>query len=855
MSTLKLSLSRWASIGALAIIGAATFEISLACGWYCVKSLPIPSTWFSTWFVYAAIACGLVFIAFLFAEPIRFRINYLPRLHRYPPLWFSLVIALALAAILDTVLPPLRSGLLPSWREIDVIGPLASAGVLGVALRSLPWQRKAGTEPTVSFTLPPTWTVLTDWFRREEPLTNGPDLLGHEPIADRIYDAVIRPDNQAIALIGPVGSGKSSILNAVKRRLCQKGCPLTIVAEFNCWAMPRPEDAPRVALERSIAALDAIVDSQAVRRLPTSYQRILAAEPTGKIGRLLGMDDVPDVADQLGKLSPLLEVIDGRLLLIVEDAERAGESFEVRHLERLLWTLRHVNRVSFILAFDAHRANFDYGKLCDMIERVPLISTDRVEEILAPAYAQWRKAIGGGLNASSGEERQDRLGLENVTEPMVRYFRRTHGDTVADAITALLTSPRNLKHFIRDVDRAWEQLHGEVELDDLIVLTALRHGGRQAFDFIVANAEAARSESRERDSLAGQAEKTVKARWEALRDSLAEPARVQDLVDILGLPQLSSKAAPPGRTLQGIHNDDPVDYLGRILAGRILPGEIRDQDVIKDIRAWKESRSVTMVERMVVAAPTSDQYVKVWEHYSQILSEGELVELAGTVVSEVLKRLRANASMQHPAMLAVWRRSNRRVARDSQTDWLIEQIRAAVPTSLGFATDLYQYWASVPHGVVSPEHRSRVRSAEVDAVRSSLANIASLLASLGSEHPYALTRLVYPPPTNEPPDTVPANSWGWLTELIVAAAKDAEEQIVPDVAVMIGDTTHGFRSGRFEQQYKLKREWMSELFGNRTLEMLRILADYDGSHEYAIAAKEEARQWLSEEWQPTQRVQ
>ena len=79
--------------------------------------------------------------------------------------------------------------------------------------------------------------------------------------------------------------------------------------------MPRPEDAPRMALEHVIDALDQVVDAQSVRRLPISYQRILAAEPTGRLSKLLGVDDAPDVLDQLRRLTPLLKVIEPHLHL------------------------------------------------------------------------------------------------------------------------------------------------------------------------------------------------------------------------------------------------------------------------------------------------------------------------------------------------------------------------------------------------------------------------------------------------------------------------------------------------------------------------------------------------------------
>ncbi len=56
----------------------------------------------------------------------------------------------------------------------------------------------------------------------------------------------------------------------------------------------------------------------------------------------------------------------------------------------------------------------------------------------------------------------------------------------------------------------------------------------------------------------------------------------------------------------------------------------------------------------------------------------------------------------------------------------------------------------------------------------------------------------------------------------------------------------GFRTGQFDQRYELKRDKLSEFFGDRTRVMLGLLAEYGGSNEYAVAAKEEAKKWIAE---------
>src|SRR5262249_51169249 len=157
---------------------------------------------------------------------------------------------------------------------------------------------------------------------------------------------------QAVALLGPFGSGKSSTLARVRSLLEDSDSPLVIVAEFNGWAIPEPVDAPRIALEQMIDALGRFIDVQRIRPLPEAYKRLVAAEPSGFFAKLIGTDVEGDPVTQLRQLEPVLEVLDARLVLLVEDADRAGDQFDSRHLARLLRALREVKGISYVLSID-----------------------------------------------------------------------------------------------------------------------------------------------------------------------------------------------------------------------------------------------------------------------------------------------------------------------------------------------------------------------------------------------------------------------------------------------------------------------------------------------------------------------
>jgi hypothetical protein len=73
--------------------------------------------------------------------------------------------------------------------------------------------------------------------------------------------------------------------------------------------------------------------------------------------------------------------------------------------------------------------------------------------------------------------RQERRQFD--TEVALGWFR-----PLTESIVTLVNTPRLLKLVVRRVHTAWNSLHGEIDIDDLIVLTVLRYGAPEAVDFL-----------------------------------------------------------------------------------------------------------------------------------------------------------------------------------------------------------------------------------------------------------------------------------------------------------------------------------------------------------------------------------
>ena len=522
---------------------------------------------------------------YVVTEPLRIRRRQWGNMLWYPPVWSAVLFGWVLAAVSERLPPGIRPQTAgPDWQHVYPIVPIVVALGIATFLRQLSWHRTA-TQPEPSAIRREggiTWQNIADWISvGERPIKSSErDLFHHQPVASRIAHVVGR-EKRPVALLGRFGTGKTSILSLARAELGRL-TPTVVVADFDVWAVPKPEDVPRLALNRIVAALDDHIDTTEFRSLPLAYQRLAAAEPTGRLASAFGLETSTDSLDEVERLTPVLEVLNARLVLVIEDIDRAGDEFDTRHLQRLLWALRQVERASFILAVDPDHAPLDFSKLCDAIELVPPVEVEHVARILRVAYDHWLTTF-SYIDPHQNRREGDKLNLRpEHAHPgkTMDYIQRTGRDAPLDALVSLLQTPRALKHVLRRVDYVWRNLHGEAELDDIVIVSALRHGAEPAYKFLIGGIEAARHEP---DAILPRT-KTVKEEWEKVIENIANGAAAKRLVDLLGIKQLTQDLAEnvTRSSPQGIHQDGPTDYFRRIVAEEVGPyGASRPEGVAR----------------------------------------------------------------------------------------------------------------------------------------------------------------------------------------------------------------------------------------------------------------------------------
>lgn len=555
-------------------------------------------------------------------EPIRIGKSHWRAIALYPPVLLSVAVAWTAAIAFEWWRPFDPAPGTPSlvaWFPNVIVATLL-AGV--VVMRQWHWRSSDSDGPAItSFDA----KSVQNWAACERPQREGePDLFKHDAIVQKVGAALAIP-GYSVALLGRFGSGKSSILNRV-------------------------------------------------------LQQLATAEPTGYAQKMLGIQEGHDATSELGRLERLLVAIDSRVVLVIEDVDRAGDTFDTRHLQRLLWALRSLERVAFVIAANVdHR--LDLGKLCDFRERIADLGGDEVAVVLAAAYQRWRIDLSAGdLPATPPSAERDRLGLEKVgANPQgAERFARGWFDQPADALAVLLKTPRDLKHLVRRVEQVWGRLHGEVDLEELIILSAIALKAPTVMDFLARNIGEARLQPHDMRPRS----KRVKPAWDSLLADLDDASAVKHLIGVLGIAQLMESSVIARRgSLQSVASEGPTDYFRRIESGQLGDGDVSDQSVLRDLYQWENSEGDALRIKLSSASGKTDAYGLRWEHFAPLHSDERLMLLTQAVIAGVMERESADATMESAALIPIWRASHPRFARDTHAAWLEDLILSPLPGS------------------------------------------------------------------------------------------------------------------------------------------------------------------------------
>jgi hypothetical protein len=283
-------------------------------------------------------------------------------------------------------------------------------------------------------------------------------------------------DGLVVALTGPWGEGKTSVLNMVRERL--EGEHARTVLSFNPWMFSGRDQLVRVFFEQVAAQLrlKGRVGQELADRL-LSYGQALApltfvplagawfgrvAAVASAIGDVRGnAAAVPPVEQQRAEIEAALGDLSEPLFVFIDDIDRLT-STEIRDMLSLVRLTAHFPKVIYLLAFDrmhVERAldEQDAGSGRGYLDKIVELSFD----LPAVSMTSRVEMLTGRLGAVPG--------IETVPFDSSRW-----GEVLGGVLLPLLATPRDVNRFVAMLPATLRMTGEEVTLVDVLALEAVR---------------------------------------------------------------------------------------------------------------------------------------------------------------------------------------------------------------------------------------------------------------------------------------------------------------------------------------------------------------------------------------------
>jgi len=719
---------------------------------------------------------------------------------------------------------------------------------------------------------------LIKWLEREEPVSEPTeDYFDAAPYARRI--ATLLKDNpvRTIGLIGPYGCGKSSILKMAGHYLRDSSANSigsaserlrpsndSVVSEVSGWGFQEGTIAHHI-LDTVIRELSDSIDCLEVASVPATYRRIMTN--SGGFARTLCalLSSHKNCEQVVQRLDNVVARAHIRLVIFLEDVDRniRGDDF-FNELAALLEDLKGLNNITFVLAIgQKYEGQQIMAKLCEHIEVVPNLAQGPALAVLRTFRDYCRKKYVGDREPHSAEDKEGRGGFDD-SATMDPFAHAGLISRPIDNLCKLLVTPRILKASLRRTWLAWRTIHGEIDLDHLLICSALRSTAPEAFFLINENVAHLRGLSSRSDT------EDAKKRNEQIRESLKKqladrsqacewnPETIAELIGFIfpGWEAGSSSHSPIAP--QGVQIGEPTDYWGRLNREELLPHEIRDQEIIRAIESWKQDRNAPAFRdlRIQNALFEVEGVAPRVEQFGDILTPKEVRDLASGLFDLILKKEKIAAARDYPGFIELWRLSLKK-RYDSHEKWILPEIVRALRKSLRFANDLYYYWRHQSENVDRSYPTPELRDSVVRHAQSVYASDHGVyMRALDRECPGSTRTLVVD--DSSPKAGGPGlenEDWSWFGPVLLSAASTDRELGIPQVVVLLTD----YESTPGDRGSTLHKAAFSDLvaehvFGNaRMRDLMELLArdfqaqPYDMEISVRFACCQgRAKEWLGE---------
>lgn len=769
----------------------------------------------------------------------------------YPATWQFGVIGAAIYSVLFLTFSDAGAAPATKWSSIGIFCAVVLVGVVFAVIFSRVVNH---TEPRLRCAeslsiglegLSSDPKTLVKWLAVEEPIEDvSDDYLDSSTTAQRLARLLRTEKFGTIGLIGPYGCGKSSLINLILNDLQQPNktddfVGVIITCRVRAWGIPGGQ-APSIILEQVVDALGQHVDCLSIRQLPGEYRAALSHSGSGILAwieSLLSNPRQPETV--LKRVDEILAAIGKRLVIFIEDLDRnPGSDHDIREVAALLDRLKRLRHLSFIFAVGPEiEASNILVRVCEHTETFQPLPDAAGFAILKAFRDQCRSLFGSDIDPLSEADREKNFGFINELARSVLASLHPDRDELPVALLELLNTPRLLKNVLGRVLRTWQHLHGEIDLDDLLVANAIRTSAPEAFAFIYDNYGRLQRLANGRFNRGDENEKKLQAllkeQWAAVsKILLINSSAVETLMDFLfpgalGLSYHNSKPHP-----QQIRFDSGVNYWTRFNAEEVPAHMLRDQDMIKALQAWNVSPASANIRGTSIPnlIYQSEQNATVMEQWGALyLDPVGVRSLALTVVNIALAEKGATACAENiPSFISLWRLSlEKRMEPSAHREWAKKMLNDTLRVSLLLAGDIFYYWGSQERGDRETLD-TNLRDYMINEMKSLLSLSPDALVRLlsPSSPPWALARMMMLTTKGRMPDGGEIDNgkiWAWFAPVLSAALVQKPAIMLPQIATLMTNDPHPFpgETPVFQFQWEL----LCDTFGDRLCEILEALGE------------------------------
>lgn len=311
------------------------------------------------------------------------------------------------------------------------------------------------------------------------------DRFGYSPFARHLADSLCRmapPEGLVVAIYGPWGTGKTTLLNFVSHYIAQK--PLSarpVEVSFNPWWFSGHEDLTRRFFQQFRAVLGKRKElaRAAVAKLAefadvVSVAPVPYASGAKVISRIFSRVD-EDVATLKASLTDALRKQNKRVLVVIDDIDRLNPE-EIRQLFRVVKAVADLPNVIYLMAFDREVVT----KALQVTEGVS--GEEYLEKIVqtpfelpCPDKAQLRLLFLDrltGLLADALTDSANDLRLRNILVEGIYHFIET---------------PRDVHRLTNALSVTYPAVRGEVNPGDFLAIETLRVFKPEVYSLIRGN--------------------------------------------------------------------------------------------------------------------------------------------------------------------------------------------------------------------------------------------------------------------------------------------------------------------------------------------------------------------------------